>query len=122
MGKHLGRAAAAIVVAVTGVLMAAPVALALPGGISISPNDKGLPGLGELQTVVGSLLTVALIVAVAAVAISGIAWAIGNHSANPVVATRGKSGVMVALAAAVLVGGAVAIVDFFWNIGAGIGG
>ena len=122
MWKHLGRGAAQIVAAAGALLAAAPPALALPGGISISPNNKGLPGLNALQTVVGSLLTVALIVAVAAVAISGIAWAIGNHSANPVVATRGKSGVMVALAAAVLVGGAVAIVDFFWNIGAGISG
>ena len=66
------------------------------GRESSSANDNGLPGLGQLQKIVGSLITVAVIAAVAGFLISAGMWAIGNHSANPQIAGRGKSGVMVA--------------------------
>ena len=37
---------------------------------------------------------------------AAIVWAVGHHSANPSLAGRGKAGVLVALAASILVGGA----------------
>ena len=85
--------------------------------VNVSPNSSGLPGIGELQNVVGALLTVGLIASVAGLAISAAMWAIGSHSTNPVLAGRGKTGVLVACAAAALTGGAVALINFFANAG-----
>ena len=119
MWKSVGRMAVAIAAAgATFVASSAPALAA--AGVNITANDTGLPGLGQLQKIVGSLITVAVIAAVAGILISAGMWAIGNHSANPQIAGRGKSGVMVASAAAILSGGALAIVNFFFNIGAHI--
>lgn len=90
----------------------------LRAGVNISPNTSGLPGLSELQNIVGALLTVGLIASVAGLAVSSIVWAIGSHSANPVLAGRGKTGVLVAFVAAALIGGAVVLINFFAGVGA----
>lgn len=88
------------------------------GAISVDPNTSGLPGIAELEHLVGALLTVALVASLAGLALSAIVWAVGNHSANPTLAGRGKSGVLVAFAAAALTGGAVALINFFAGAGA----
>ena len=85
--------------------------------VNITPNTSGLPGITELQDIVGALLTIGLIAALAGLAISAIVWAIGNHSANPVLAGRGKSGVLVSFVSAALVGGAVVLINFFASAG-----
>jgi Family of unknown function (DUF6112) len=89
----------------------------LAGAVSVSPNSNGLPGIAELQNIVGALLTIGLIAALAGLAISASVWAIGNHSANPVLAGRGKTGVLVSFVAAALMGGAVALINFFAGAG-----
>ena len=88
--------------------------------IHISPNRDGLPGIAALESIVGALLTFGLIASVAGIAISAIAWAIGSHSGNPHVAGKGKSGVIIALAAAFLIGSANFLVNFFNAQGAHI--
>lgn len=88
--------------------------------VDITPNTTGLPGLTALEKIVGALLTFGLIAAVAGVALSAIAWAVGSHSANPHVAGRGKSGVLVAGAAAMLIGAANTLVTFFTTAGAAV--
>jgi hypothetical protein len=85
----------------------------LIAGVNVSPNTSGLPGIAELQTIVGALLTIGLVASVAGLVLAAIIWALGNHSANPALAGRGKTGVLVAFAAAALTGGAVALVNFF---------
>jgi hypothetical protein len=86
----------------------------------ISPNDDGLPGVGEAEKIVGALLTFGVIAAVAGLGLSAIVWAVGGNSSNPQLAHRGKSGVLVALVAAVLIGGADVLIQFFWHAGAGL--
>ena len=83
----------------------------------ISPNTDGLPGTGEAEKIVGALLTFGLIAAIAGIAIAAITWALGSHSANPHLAGRGKTGVIVSCAAALLVGGADVLVSFFASAG-----
>jgi hypothetical protein len=83
----------------------------------INPNTTGLPGIALVSSIVGALLTVGLIACVAGLVLAAIIWAIGHHSANPSIAGRGKTGVLVALVAAVLVGGANVLVDFFVKAG-----
>lgn len=90
----------------------------LLAGVNISPNTSGLPGLSELQSIVGALLTLGLIASVAGLVLSSIVWAIGSHSSNPTLAGRGKTGVLVAFVAAGLIGGAVVLVNFFAGAGA----
>ncbi len=85
--------------------------------VSVRPNSSGLPGISELENIVGALLTVALIASLAGLVISAIVWVIGNHSVNPMLAGRGKSGVLVAFLAAALTGGAVTLINFFAGAG-----
>jgi hypothetical protein len=92
--------------------------LAVEQAISVSPNSSGLPGITELENIVGALLTIGLIAALAGLVISASVWAVGNHSANPVLAGRGKSGVVISFIAAALTGGAVALINFFAGAGA----
>ena len=91
--------------------------LDLLSGVNVTPNSSGLPGISELQNIVGALLTIGLIAALAGLAISASVWAVGHHSANPVLSGRGKTGVLVSFVAAALTGGAVALINFFAGAG-----
>ncbi|GAA4760326.1 hypothetical protein GCM10023350_53310 [Nocardioides endophyticus] len=92
-------------------------AVLLPLDINISPNSNGLPGIQQLKSIVGASMTVGLILAVLALIISAIVWALGANSSNPHLAGRGKLGVLVALGAAIVCGASVTLVNFFWNVG-----
>ena len=87
----------------------------VPLDIEIDPNSSGLPGISELQKIVGASMTVGLVLAVLALIISAIVWALGANSSNPHLAGRGKLGVLVALGAAMVCGASVTLVNFFWN-------
>lgn len=89
----------------------------LPLDISISPNSDGLPGIQQLRDVVGAAMTIGLILAVLALILSAVVWALGANSSNPHLAGRGKVGVLVALGAAIVCGASVTLVNFFWNVG-----
>ena len=88
--------------------------------VDITPNTNGLPGLAALEKIVGALLTFGLVAAVAGVVISAVAWAIGSTSSNPHMAGRGKNGVLIAGAAAMLIGAANTLITFFSSAGAAI--
>jgi hypothetical protein len=85
--------------------------------ISINPNENGLPGISQLKTIVGAVMTVGLVLSVLALIVSAVVWGFGSNSANPHLASRGKTGVIVACAAAVVCGAAVTLVNFFWGVG-----
>lgn len=85
--------------------------------ITIVPNSNGLPGIEQLRKIVGASMTVGLILAVFALIISAVVWAMGANSSNPHLAGRGKLGVVIALGAAIVTGASVALVNFFWNVG-----
>lgn len=89
----------------------------LPMDIDISPNDSGLPGIAQLRTIVGAVMTVGLILSVLALIVSAIVWGFGSNSSNPHLASRGKVGVLVSCGAAVLCGAAVTLINFFWGVG-----
>lgn len=97
--------------------MLLPTSTVLPLDISISPNSNGLPGIEELRRIVGASMTVGLILAVLALILAAIVWALGSNSSNPHLAGRGKLGVLVALGAAIACGASVTLVNFFWNVG-----
>lgn len=88
--------------------------------VSISPNDSGLPGIASLRTIVGAVMTIGLVLSVLALIVSAVVWGFGSNSSNPHLAGRGKTGVLVACAAAVITGASVTLTNFFWNVGQGI--
>lgn len=79
----------------------------------ISSNTTGLPGLAQLKQIVGALLTFGLVACVAALVASAVVWGFGSNSGNPHLAGRGKTGVIAAAGAALLIGAANAIIAFF---------
>lgn len=95
----------------------AQLATLLPMNIDITPNDSGLPGISQLRTIVGAVMTVGLILSVLALIVSAIVWGFGSNSSNPHLASRGKVGVLVSCCAAVLCGAAVTLINFFWAVG-----
>ncbi|GAA1546502.1 hypothetical protein GCM10009691_21180 [Brevibacterium picturae] len=89
----------------------------LPMDINIDPNDSGLPGISQLRTIVGAVMTIGLILSVLALIISAIVWGFGANSSNPHLAGRGKIGVLVSCGAAVICGASVTLINFFWDVG-----
>jgi phosphotransferase system glucose/maltose/N-acetylglucosamine-specific IIC component len=83
---------------------------------AISPDFTAVGG-GKLQTAIGALLTLALIAAVASLIVSAISWGIGNSGGNHQLATKGKTGVIVAVIGAALTGSAVAYLNWLIRIG-----
>ena len=96
-------------------VMSAP--LLVPTDINIDPNTNGLPGINQLRTIVGAVMTIGLILSVLALIVSAIVWGFGANSSNPHLASRGKIGVLVSCGAAVICGASVTLISFFWNVG-----
>lgn len=86
-------------------------------GVNITPNTDGLPGASQLEKLVGTLVVFGVIAGVAGVCISAIMLAVGHHSSNPQIASRGKTGILAAAGCAVLCGGATVLTNFFYNWG-----
>jgi hypothetical protein len=85
--------------------------------VDISPNDSGLPGISQLKTIVGAIMTIGLILSVLALVISAIVWGFGANSSNPHLASQGKLGVIISCVAAIICGASVTLINFFWNLG-----
>lgn len=83
----------------------------------VTPKEGGLPGLGVLRDVVGSINMFAIIAVVAALAVAGVMWAWGSHAGSHQAEANGKKGVLISVAAALLLGGANGIVAFFSALG-----
>lgn len=83
----------------------------------ITPNETGLPGLVVLRQIVGALLTWGLVACVAGLVISVITWAVARQQGNYGYASGAKTGVLVSVGGALLIGGANAIVAFFSAMG-----
>lgn len=85
--------------------------------MDVFPDFDGMSGIGDLQEVAGALLMFVLIIAVLMLIVSGIAWAIGAATGNYQAASKGRIGVLVALGAAILAGGAVAWMNWLIALG-----
>ena len=85
--------------------------------MGVFPDFDGLGGIGDLRAVVGALLTFVLIVAVLMLIVWAIVWVIATAHSNYATASNGRTGVFVALGAAVLTGGGVAWMNWLLNLG-----
>lgn len=85
--------------------------------MNVFPDFDSLGGIGELKAVIGAALTLVLIVAVLMIIVSAIIWAVATSTGNHTVASKARSGLLVALGAAALAGAGVAWVNWLINLG-----
>lgn len=84
----------------------------------VGPDFGAVGGASGLRTIVGALLTYALITAVLMVVLCAAAWAIGSAQGSWQTASKGKVGLSVALGGAVLTGGALVWANWLLDVGA----
>lgn len=85
--------------------------------VNLSPDLSGLPGSSKLQTLINGLGAWALIAALAGLVIGAAAWALGVHAQNFQQSMVGRRAVLVSGLAALLIGAAPHIVNFFFTAG-----
>ncbi len=88
--------------------------------MNIFPDFGAVGAADTFGEVIGSLLTIVLIAAVAILLISAAAWAIASATGNPHTAQKARTGVLVALGATALAGAGVAWMNFLLDVGDGI--
>ncbi|MCL4313135.1 MAG: DUF6112 family protein [Actinobacteria bacterium] len=90
------------------------------GQVSMNPNTSNLPGGHLLQQVVNGIGGWALVLALIGLVVGAATWALGVHSQNYQHSFIGRRAVLVSGLAAVLIGAAPAIVNFFFHAGQGV--
>ena len=85
--------------------------------VSLNPDINALPGGGTLQTLTNGLGAWALIAALVGLVIGAAAWALGVHAQNFQQSMVGRRAVLVSGLAALLIGAAPPIMNFFFHTG-----
>jgi hypothetical protein len=88
--------------------------------VVLRPNASALPGAGTLQQIANGIAGWGLVLALIAVVIGAVSWALGSHSQNLHHAVTGRRTVMIGGAAALLIGAAPILVNFFFHAGTGL--
>jgi hypothetical protein len=88
--------------------------------VSLNPDINALPGGGTLQTLTNGIGAWALIAALVGLVIGAAAWALGVHAQNFQQSLVGRRAVLVSGLAALLIGAAPPIINFFFNTGVGL--
>jgi hypothetical protein len=89
----------------------------LGAALSLSPNSGALPGGSTLQSIVNGLAWWALLGALAGLLVGAATWALGAHSNNYQHTSNGRRAVLVSGAAALLIGAAPTVLNFFFGAG-----
>jgi hypothetical protein len=92
----------------------------LQADVTLTPDPGQLPGGEVLQHLTNGLGGWALIGALVALVIGAAAWALGSHAQNFQQSVTGRKTVLVAGLAALLIGAAPAIINFFFHAGQGV--
>lgn len=85
--------------------------------VSAHPNLKALPGSNVLQQLVNGAEAWALAVALLGAFVGAGLWAVASHTHNHHYAARGRVAALVSGAAALVVGAAPGLVNFFQHLG-----
>ena len=88
--------------------------------VTLSPSTSALPGGAALQALANGIASWALIGALVALLIGAALWAVGSHTQNLHHSMAGRRAVATALVAAVLIGGAPSLINFFFHTGLSI--
>jgi hypothetical protein len=85
--------------------------------VSAHPNLSGLPGSNVLQQLVDGAEAWALAIALLGAFIGAALWAVASHTHNHHYAARGRMAALISGAAALVVGAAPGLVNFFERLG-----
>lgn len=88
--------------------------------VTLTPDTSSLPGGAVLQHLTNGVAGWALVFALAGMLIGAAAWALGSHSQNFHQSMAGRRAVLVSGLAALLIGAAPALVNFFFHAGQGV--
>lgn len=88
--------------------------------VTLQPSVTSLPGGALLQQIANGLGAWALILALIGLIIGAAMWAIGAHSNNYQQSYSGRRTVLASGGAALVIGAAPALVNFFFHAGQGI--
>ncbi len=88
-----------------------------PAAVSAHPNLTSLPGSNVLQQLVNGAEAWALAIALLGAFIGAALWAVASHSNNHHYAARGRMAALISGAAALIVGAAPGLVNFFQHLG-----
>jgi hypothetical protein len=88
--------------------------------VSVTPDGGALPGTAQLQSLVNGLAFWGLLACVGVLLAGSAFWAGGSRSSNYGAVANGKSMVFGGAVGAALIGGAAAIVNFFYTVGQGV--
>ena len=88
--------------------------------VALNPNVSLLPGSAQLQQLANGIAGWALVIAVIAMVVGGVLWAIGSHSQNMHQSMAGRKAVVTGLLAGLLVGAAPHLVNFVFTTGSGV--
>jgi hypothetical protein len=88
--------------------------------VNLNPDPGKLPGGEVLQSLTNGLAGFALIFCLIGLVASAGLWALGSNSNNYQQTFVGKRGLAVCAIAALLIGAAAAIINFFYGAGQGV--
>ncbi len=85
--------------------------------VPMRPSGSALPGQHELEILTNGIGWWALVASLLGLVVGAAAWALGSHSNNYQYATAGRKAVLVAGAAALVIGAAPPVIDFLFHAG-----
>lgn len=85
--------------------------------VTLTPSTTALPGSAALQQIANGIAAWALIGALVSLLLGAALWAVGSHTQNMHQSSQGRRAVLTSLIAAVLIGAAPTLINFFFNTG-----
>lgn len=85
--------------------------------VGLNPSTSSLPGSAALQSLADGIASWALIGALIALLLGAGLWAVGSHTQNMHQSSQGRRAVLTSLVAAVLIGAAPELINFFFKTG-----
>jgi hypothetical protein len=89
----------------------------LLGSVSAQPELHDLPGSNVLQQLINGADAWALGITLLGAFVGAAVWAVASHSGNSHHAARGRMTALISVAAALLIGAAPGLVNFFQHLG-----
>lgn len=89
--------------------------------VSVRPDGGALPGTAQIQNLVNGIAMWSLLAALAGVVIGAAAWALSSRAGHGGGVAGGRTAVVMGAGAALIIGAAAGIINFFFNVGRGIG-
>jgi hypothetical protein len=88
--------------------------------VSLNPSTTALPGGAALQQIADGIASWALIGSLIALLLGAALWAVGSHTQNMHQSAQGRRAVLASLVAAILIGAAPTLINFFFNAGVAV--